>query len=196
MNRTKGMSDKAAPWSVPVTVAQIPAGGMHRDIEADRVEREAMAATADVREIFIANASLDLTPETGGRVHVAGRVRARIGQICVITLDPIENNIDEPIDLMLAPLEQIPQLADLVDESPDRTAGIPDSPEPIENGVIDLGRLATDALFLAIDPYPRKPDAVFEPPLVDSDPEDHPFAALKGLRLDEHLPDAKKPRKS
>ena len=38
----------------------------------------------------------------------------------------------------------------------------PDPPEPIENGTIDLGRLATDALFLAIDPYPRKADAVFE----------------------------------
>ena len=45
------------------------------------------------------------------------------------------------------------------------TAEIPDPPEPIVNGVIDLGRLATDALFLGIDPYPRKPDAVFEPPV-------------------------------
>ena len=32
-----------------------------------------------------------------------------------------------------------------------------DPPEPIENGIIDLGRVATDALYLAVDPYPRKP---------------------------------------
>ena len=61
---------------------------------------------------------------------------------------------------------------------------IPDPPEPIVNGIIDLGRLATDALFLGIDPYPRKPDAVFEPPVEADDPEDHPFAALKALQID------------
>ena len=44
--------------------------------------------------------------------------------------------------------------------------------------------VATDALFLAIDPYPRKPDAVFEPLIVAEDPEDHPFAALKALQVD------------
>ena len=55
-----------------------------------------------------------------------------------------------------------------------------DPPEPIENGMIDLGRLATDVLYLAIDPYPRKPGAVFEPEVTAADPEDHPFAALKG----------------
>ena len=63
------------------------------------------------------------------------------------------------------------------------------------NGVIDLGRLATDALFLAIDPYPRKPDAVFEPPVIAADPEDHPFAALKALQLDAKPPVRKKPKK-
>jgi len=54
--------------------------------------------------------------------------------------------------------------------------------------VIDLGRLATDALFLAVDPYPRRPDAVFEPPVEATDPNDHPFAALKALQLDTRTP--------
>ena len=75
-------------------------------------------------------------------------------------------------------------LADLVDEAAKSEAEIPDPPEPIDNGVIDLGRLATDALLLGIDPYPRRPDAVFEPPVVADNPEDHPFAALKALQLD------------
>ena len=76
-----------------------------------------MAEVAGLREIFSAHASLDVTPKGGGRVHVVGRVRARIGQTCVVTLDPIENDIDEAIDLIFAPPEQIPQLSDLVDES-------------------------------------------------------------------------------
>jgi hypothetical protein len=101
-----------------------------------------------------------------------------------VTLDPIENEIDEPIDLIFAPPEQIPDLSDLVDEAAESETEIPDPPEPIINGVIDLGRLATDALFLAVDPYPRRPDAVFDPPVETADPIDHPFAALKALRLD------------
>jgi hypothetical protein len=178
----KSLTDHADPWSVPVIVAQIPDTGLHREIEADRAARDAMAAVAGLREILSASASLDLTLEKAGRVHVAGRVRARVGQTCVVSLDPIENDIDEAIDLIFAPPEQIRELAELVDEAAESDAEIPDPPEPIVNGVIDLGRLATDALFLGIDPYPRRPDAVFEPMVEAPDPEDHPFAALKALQ--------------
>jgi uncharacterized metal-binding protein YceD (DUF177 family) len=187
------MTNKPDPWSVPVTVAQIPETGLHRDIEAGPAAREAMAELADLREVLSASASFDVTPKGGGRFQVAGRVRARVGQICVVTLDPIENDIDEEIDLIFAPPEQIPELSTLVDESAESGDEIPDPPEPIVNGVIDLGRLATDALFLGIDPHPRRPDAVFEPPLVTEDPEDHPFAALKALQF-EVKPGPKKPK--
>ena len=184
------------PWSVPVAVAQIPDTGLHRDFEADRAEREAMAEIAGLRNIPSASASLDLVLKRGGRVHVTGRVRARIGQSCVVTLDPIENEIDEDIDLMFAPPVLISQLSDLVEEAGESDMEIPDPPEPIVDGVIDLGRLATDALFLAVDPYPRKPGAVFEPHVEAADPEDHPFAALKALRGDSNLPGSGKQPKT
>jgi uncharacterized metal-binding protein YceD (DUF177 family) len=196
MNRTNGMTGHADSWSVPIAVEQIPDTGLHRDLEATRAARDAMAEVGGLREILSASASIDVTPNSGGRFHVTGRVRARIGQTCVVTLDPIENDIDEPIDLIFAPPEQIPDLADLVDDAAESEAEIPDPPEPIENGVIDLGRLATDALFLAIDPYPRKPDAVFEPLVAAVDPEDHPFAALKALKPDAKPSGGKNPKNS
>ena len=195
MSRTSGITDKTDPWRVPVSVAQIPETGLHRDIEADLSARKAMAEIAGLREIASAHASFDITPNSGGRFHVTGRVRARIGQTCVVTLDPIENDIDEEIDLIFAPPEQITELADLVDERSESEVEIPDPPEPIMGGVIDLGRLATDALFLGIDPYPRRPDAVFEPPVEAADPETHPFAALKALQLDPKPVEAGKPKR-
>jgi uncharacterized metal-binding protein YceD (DUF177 family) len=194
MNRT-GRTDQADPWSVRIAVEQIPDTGLHRDLQADQAAREAMAELAGLREILSASASLDVTPERGGRFHVTGRVQARIGQTCVVTLDSIENEIDEPIDLVFAPPDQIPELADLVDEAAESEEEVPDPPEPIENGMIDLGRVATDAMFLAIDPYPRKADAVFEPLVVAADPADHPFAALKALKVDAESTDGKKPKK-
>jgi uncharacterized metal-binding protein YceD (DUF177 family) len=182
----------ADPWSVRVAVAQIPDTGMHRDFDADQASRKAMAEVAGLREVISASASLDVAPKSGGRFHVTGHVRARIGQTCVVTLDPIENEIDEPIDLVFAPAEQIPNLSDLVDEAAESDTEIPDPPEPIIDGVIDLGRIATDALFLAVDPYPRKPGATFQPPVETVDPNDHPFAALKALKPDAKPPASKK----
>lgn len=178
-------SQAAGPWRYQVVVAQIPDTGLHRDIEADPAAREAMAELAEVREIRSAHASFDVTLRRDGRVHVAGFVRALVGQICVVTLDPMETAIDEAIDLEFAPPEQIPELSDLVDEAEESDEEIPDPPEPITNGMIDLGRLATDTLFLAIDPYPRKPGAVFEPKVEAADPADHPFAALKAYNPSE-----------
>jgi uncharacterized metal-binding protein YceD (DUF177 family) len=173
--------DRPDPWRAPVTVAQIPDRGLHRELDADEAQRKAIAEIGGLREVVSAHASFDVTPKSGGRLHVAGRVRARVGQTCVVTLDPIETDIDEPIDLMFAPPEQIPALSDLVDDAAANADEI-DPPEPIEGGVIDLGRLATDALFLGIDPYPRKADAVFDHETTPPDPKDHPFAALKALK--------------
>jgi len=194
MSKT-GTTQKPDPWRVPVAVAQIPETGLHRDIAADQAVRHAVAETGGLREVLSVQASFDVIPGSGGRFHVTGHVRARIGQTCVVTLEEIENDIDEPIDLIFAPPEQIPEMAALVEEAAESDVEIPDPPEPIENGVIDLGRIATDALYLAVDPYPRKPDAVFEPLVVPEDPEDHPFAALKALQLDAKSPDPKKLKK-
>jgi hypothetical protein len=189
------IKDNANPWSVPVMVAQIPDTGLHREFAASLIQCRAIAALGGLRDVLSANASLDLTLMREGRVHVVGRVTARVGQVCVVTLDPIENDIDEVIDLIFAPPEQIPALADLVDDAAESDAEIPDPPEPIEGGMIDLGRLATDSLLLGIDPHPRKPDAVFAAPAIPSDPEDHPFAALKVLKRDGDPPDLKKPKR-
>ena len=84
----KNMTDCVDPWRVPVIVAQIPDTGLHREIEADRATCDAMAIVAGLRDILSASASLDLTPEKEGRVHVAGRVRARIGRWA--SIEPID----------------------------------------------------------------------------------------------------------
>jgi uncharacterized metal-binding protein YceD (DUF177 family) len=176
------------PWRVLINVAQIPGDGLHREIEADASARVVMAESAGLRDISSAHAAFDLAHRSGGRVHVGGRVQAKVGQTCVVTLEPIENEIDEEVDLLFAPAEKItPQL-----DADDGESALADPPEPIENGMIDLGRLATDVLYLAIDPYPRKQDAVFEPQVAASDPEDHPFAALKALQA---TPEKPAPRK-
>lgn len=188
-------TDKPDPWRVPIVVAQIPETGLHRDIEADQAVRDAVADVGGLREVLLVQASFDVTPQRGGRFHVTGQVRAKIGQTCVVTLEEIETDIDEPVDLIFAPPEQIPQMAALIDEVEESDEEVSDPPEPIDNGMIDLGRVATDALYLAVDPYPRKPGAVFEPVVEAADPEDHPFAALKALQVEPKKPRGRKPKR-
>ena len=185
---------KADPWRVPVAIAQIPDTGLHRDLLADETVRHAIADVGDLREVLSAQASFDVTPKTGGRYQVTGQVRARIGQNCVVTLEPMESDIDEEVDLTFAPPDQIPEMAALIDEAEHSGGDTPDPLEAIENSIIDLGRVATDALYLAVNPYPRKPDAVFEPLVEAEDPKDHPFAALKALKVEPKKPGKKTPK--
>jgi hypothetical protein len=56
-----------------------------------------------------------------------------------------------------------------------------DPPEPLDSGHIDLAALAVEFLALALDPFPRKPGAVFAD-APDVETEGGPFAALSALK--------------
>lgn len=163
-------------WAVPVTVDEIPDTGLHMDIEADAETRAALAELANVRELPALSASFDLA-RAGDGVHVSGRVRGRVGQTCVVTLEPIENVIDEPVDIQFVPGAEAAEAGHVVDvEDEDE-----EPPEPLVHGKVDLGALAIEFLLLGIDPYPRKPGAEFASPPT-AEPGEHPFAGLEALK--------------
>ena len=140
-------------------------------IEAPEPVRADLAKLAGLRELPRLSAVFDLTPRGGG-LHVAGQVSAHLGQTCVVTLDPIESDLTESIDLVFAPAVQTPAKDLKLDEEP---------PELLVDGKIDLGAIATEFLLLGIDPYPRKTGAEFAPIKAD-DAGAHPFAALDALK--------------
>ena len=47
-------------------------------------------------------AEFDLT-RRGAGVHVSGRVQAQVGQTCVVSLEPIENAVDETVEVLFTP---------------------------------------------------------------------------------------------
>ena len=143
-----------------MAVEDIPEGGLQSRIEAPPEARAALAALADVRAVPALSAVFDLTRQGAG-VHVSGQVRARVGQTCVVTLEPIENEVDESVDLVFAPrpaggAAAETRLRSSADDG--RSAG---TAGRWKSGP---GRVATEFLILGIDPYPRKPDAEFAPP--------------------------------
>lgn len=188
------MPDSDFPWSFPVVVAHLPEAGLHQELEANAEQRSLIAAAAGVNAVLRATATIELVPETGGRVNVTGRVRAQVEQTCVVSLEPVENDLDETIAAVFAPASQIPDNPKSVQKEEGDEAEIPDLPEPIVNGVIDIGQLATEYLILGIDPYPRKPGVAFTPPETPVDPDEHPFAALKALKGAPDTPKGQKPK--
>ncbi len=58
----------------------------------------------------------------------------------------------------------------------------PDADDEVgyEGNQIDLGEAAAEQLALALDPYPRMPDA--DLPEAEADVDLHPFGGLAGLR--------------
>jgi uncharacterized metal-binding protein YceD (DUF177 family) len=163
------MEKPGSSWSVPVAVEDIPDTGLHMEIEAPAHVRAELAKLAAVRDLPRLSALFDLARQHAG-VQVSGQVSARVGQTCVITLDPMESQVEEAFDVVFA-------------SSPmtDAKKGDDEPPEPLVDGKVDLGALATEFFLLGIDPYPRKPDAEFAPPKVE-DSGEHPFAALETLK--------------
>lgn len=171
------MEKTGNPWAVPVALDEIPDAGLHLEIEANAETRAAVAALAGVNEVPALSATFDLVRQGEG-VHAVGRVLARVGQTCVVTLEPVENAIDETIDVRFmpggAPEAVVGHVVHALDEDEE-------PPEPLVHGKIDLGALATEFLLLGIDPYPRKPGAEFAP-VKEAEPGEHPFAGLEALK--------------
>jgi uncharacterized metal-binding protein YceD (DUF177 family) len=163
------------PWSVPIAVSDVPETGRHLDLVADAQARAAIARLAGVSAVPRLTASFDVTRHSRNGLRVAGQVSATVEQTCVVTLEPLENAIEEPIDLLFTPAVDAPRDTGHIDVPLD------DAPEAMAGGTVDLGALATEFLILGIDPYPRKPGAVFQSPAVDEDAA-RPFAALAALK--------------
>ena len=190
MSERKADKQAPAPWQVPVAIEDVAETGQHFDLVADNDVRAAVAQVAGLRDLPRLEANFEVTRHGAGGLRVSGRVSATVGQNCVVTLEPLANEVEEDIDLLFAPpappsaVERKAGADEAAEEDSERPQRSWNGPEPLVGGVVDLGALATEFLILGIDLYPRKPGAVFEPPQdVKADPG--PFAALAGLK-DKH----------
>lgn len=176
--RERDRDPSEAPWQVVVAVEDVPETGQHVTLTADAETRLAIARVAGVRDLSRLEANFDLLRHGGSGLRVTGRVSATIGQNCVVTLEPLQSEVEEDVGLLY-----MPAAAPVPTDGEEAAEPKWDDPEPLIGGAVDLGALATEFLILGIDPYPRKLGAVFEPPR-DQKPDPGPFAALAGLMKD------------
>ena len=172
-------------WKFPVTLSNLPPRETAFELVPDEAARAWLARRAGVPAIPRLIARLKVQPEGREGAAVQGSIEATVRQTCVVTLESFDNEIHEPIALRFEPAEAVaarpPQAEEVVGEDP---------PEPLTDGTLDLAAVVAEFLILSIDPYPRRPGAVFSPPgAAEGGKEPSPFAALANLKLG---PDGKK----
>ena len=120
-------------------------------VAADETERAALARRFDLLAIERLEARFTVRRE-GGAIIADGRVTGAVVQPCAASGVPVPALVDEPVTL---------RFVDALDVGEEELELSPDALDtlPIENGAIDLGEAAAETLALALDPFPRAPDA-------------------------------------
>lgn len=160
-------------------VRDVPAEGMAVERTATLEEAQRLAEALEIISVDKLVAKYRLVPRLGGRLALTGTIDARVTQECVVTLDPVAAAMSLPLDVVFTATpsnEGSPGEASLDDlDSPEE--------EPIEHGVVDVGRIVLEEMTSGLDPYPRRPDASLD--WKDEQAEvaaEKPFAALARLR--------------
>ncbi len=152
-------------------------------IAAETAERAALAERFGLVSIDRLEADATIRRE-GERVWAEGRVRADAVQSCVATGDPIPARVYEPFSLRFDP-----EGGAAAEEELELDAGDLDL-LPYEGAAIDLGEAVAQGFALALDPFPRVPDAderlraagvASEEEAEAQRAEASPFAALRKL---------------
>ena len=168
-------------FSRPFEVAELEDGELVREITADEGELAALQRRFAIEALHGVSAKLTIAAAGEGVVQVSGTVRAKLSQICIVTLDPVDEEVAETIAVTYLPPG--------VEEPHGGLEGdleAPDEYEAFDGVSIDLGELTAQQIAAAINPYPRKDGVIFgnQGQLGDNDPEerDNPFAVLEALK--------------
>jgi uncharacterized metal-binding protein YceD (DUF177 family) len=145
------------------------------DVAPSEDEAAALARLMGARAVRKMRFRGRLTAVAGGW-RLDAWLGATVVQTCVVSLDPVTTRIDQAVRRSWLP-EAAPRTEVIVDPEDD------DEIEPLGER-IDLGLVATEALALALPPYPRKPGASLGPTAMAgrADEPERPFAGLAALR--------------
>jgi len=171
-----------------VDLDRIGGGGTALEIVASEGERAALAGRFGFLGLpaFSARVTVDRRP--GRQIVVEGRLRGKIVQACILSLDPVTQELDETFRIIFK--------QDLAEErDPESGEAVlsaqADAPEPLPGNLLDIGEIVAEQLALAADPYPRRPGVKLEDVLPKprqagrpgrNEQRRHPFAGLAALR--------------
>ena len=192
------MSKSVFELSRPVQLDSIDRKGWNDKIVAVEAECDALCKRFDLLKMDHLEATIQIVPQQGGIVfHVTGKLQASLSQKSIVSGDAVPVDIQSDIDAWYTDHSRV---ASFDQAKRDRDQGASDKeddyeiqtekddPEPIYDGVLDVGETAVQFLGLALDDYPRTAkEQEGAGDYIEVKPEDakpNPFAKLAALKTE------------
>jgi uncharacterized metal-binding protein YceD (DUF177 family) len=151
-----------------------PQAGVEDHVAASAAECAALAKRFGIEALHHFSARFTRKPYPGGGLLIGGRLKAQPVQLCVVSLEPVTEELDKPFSLVVLPADGA------LSDDPDG----PDELQADPTGHFDLGEALAEELSLSLNPYPRAAGAHLPKAPADT-PEAaprNPFAKLAALR--------------
>jgi uncharacterized metal-binding protein YceD (DUF177 family) len=171
-----------------VDLDRMGASGAALEIIASESERAALARRFGFLGLPAFSARVSVEHRPGSQIVVEGRLRGRVVQACILTLDPVTQELDEAFRIVFKQglaEEHDPESGEAL------LSAQADAPEPLQGNLLDVGEIVAEQLSLAAEPYPRRPGVKLEDVLPKprqggrpgrNEQRRHPFAGLAALR--------------
>ncbi|WP_019222002.1 YceD family protein [Bartonella senegalensis] len=182
----RNISQMTFALAYPISVRSLPAKGLTVHIRADEQECAHLAKNHDLVEVKLCEGEFYILPWKKRGVRVKGLLQARIVQLCVVTLEPLENTLHENIEIVFVPEDSNlikPKISEDTGELFLDAEGL-DTPEVFHGDKIDVGAVMEEFFELSINHYPRKKGTHMS--VIENLDEDEqklsPFSVLKNWK--------------
>ncbi len=165
----------ANEFSHIVKLSEIGSHSHDIHLVASDTARAGLIGRFDLAALDSLEAKVSLEPQ-GTEIVATGRFTASLAQYCIASNDPVPAALDEPVHIRFIPE---PVAGGEIELEAD------DCETMFHDGqTIDLGEAVAQSLLLALDPYPRSPDAgkILTSAGVKSEDEVAPLGALASLK--------------
>ena len=147
------MNKAGSGFTQVINVERLGREAIRFKVSASEADLQALAQQLNILAVedLEAAGSLQRQPKSG-LIDLVATVRAIVVQACVVTLEPVPQEIEERIEVAYTF-----DAGDLAVEEAEYLIGSDelDAPELIVNNEIDVAAMISEHVALALDPYPR-----------------------------------------
>jgi uncharacterized metal-binding protein YceD (DUF177 family) len=182
------MTRSDAPYTATLDLGLVPERGKELVLSPSESERGAIAAWLGIEALDSLKATVAIQRLGENHYSYAAKFEADVVQACVVTLEPVRAHVSGEYDRDVRVRSRAPasrrKKAAPEPQAIDISLGDEDGPELIDSPILDLAAPLLEELSLTLDPYPRAPGVVFEPPAeAEAEAASHnPFAVLEQLK--------------
>jgi len=171
--------------SYALDVSTLPAVGFEKIFHASEDQLGFIAETCGLLGADRFLAVVQFKRWRGDGISVSGNIKSEFIQKCIVSLDPIQQELDVDFETKLVPVGSKLAIAmEMADGEMIMDFDGDDPPDTFEGREVDVWKIIIEHFNLSIDAYPRASSAQLPEPIeeLDAKPSSSPFSALGSLK--------------